>query len=128
MRRIVNDPLQAVRSQLGSGAASHRAKTPSGHGSEALNCDMASDRRSMTVRVVALRSPAAAQPPAPARSCDASSGPCAQIPSIAPEGHVHPDFRDIVAELIAVDARFLIVGAHALCVHGVPRALRASRG
>ena len=32
------------------------------------------------------------------------------------------DFRDLLAELVAVEARFLIVGAHALGVHGVPRA------
>ena len=32
------------------------------------------------------------------------------------------DFRDLLAELVAADARFLIVGAHALGVHGVPRA------
>ncbi len=32
------------------------------------------------------------------------------------------DFRDIVAELVRAQARFLIVGAHALGLHGVPRA------
>lgn len=32
------------------------------------------------------------------------------------------DFRDILAELVAAEARFLVVGAHALGVHGVPRA------
>lgn len=32
------------------------------------------------------------------------------------------DFRDIVAALLDAKARFLIVGAHALAVHGVPRA------
>jgi len=32
------------------------------------------------------------------------------------------DFRDFLAELLKVDARFLVVGAHALSVHGVPRA------
>lgn len=32
------------------------------------------------------------------------------------------DFRDVLAELVAADARFLVVGAHALGVHGVPRA------
>ncbi len=35
---------------------------------------------------------------------------------------MNPDFRDIVAELVRAHARFLIVGAHALGVHGVPRA------
>ncbi|MBX3175290.1 MAG: hypothetical protein KF709_12815 [Gemmatimonadaceae bacterium] len=35
---------------------------------------------------------------------------------------VHRDFRDIVVELIRHEARFLIVGAHALAAHGVPRA------
>lgn len=32
------------------------------------------------------------------------------------------DFRDLLAEFVAADVRFLIVGAHALAVHGVPRA------
>lgn len=32
------------------------------------------------------------------------------------------DFRDVLVELLKADARFLIVGAHALGVHGVPRA------
>lgn len=32
------------------------------------------------------------------------------------------DFRDLLVELVRADARFLIVGAHALGVHGVSRA------
>lgn len=32
------------------------------------------------------------------------------------------DFRDLLAALCAAEARFLVVGAHALAVHGVPRA------
>ena len=32
------------------------------------------------------------------------------------------DFRDLLAQLRRADARFLVVGAHALAVHGVPRA------
>jgi hypothetical protein len=35
---------------------------------------------------------------------------------------VNPDFRDFLAALLAAEARFLVVGAHALAVHGVPRA------
>jgi hypothetical protein len=35
---------------------------------------------------------------------------------------VNRDFRDIIAELVRAEARFLIVGAHALGFHGVPRA------
>jgi hypothetical protein len=35
---------------------------------------------------------------------------------------VNEDFRDLLAELLRVEARFLIVGAHALAVHGFPRA------
>jgi len=35
---------------------------------------------------------------------------------------VNPDFLEFVAALIDADARFLVVGAHALAVHGVPRA------
>lgn len=32
------------------------------------------------------------------------------------------DFRDLLAELLQANARFLVVGAHVLSVHGVPRA------
>jgi hypothetical protein len=35
---------------------------------------------------------------------------------------VNEDFRDLLAALLGVEARFLVVGAHALAVHGVPRA------
>jgi hypothetical protein len=35
---------------------------------------------------------------------------------------LNEDFRDFLADLLAADARFLIVGAHAMAVHGVPRA------
>jgi hypothetical protein len=34
------------------------------------------------------------------------------------------DFRDVLAALVAVDAKFLVVGAHALAAHGVPRMTR----
>lgn len=34
------------------------------------------------------------------------------------------DFRDILAALVAADAKFLVVGAHALAAHGVPRMTR----
>lgn len=33
-----------------------------------------------------------------------------------------PDFRDVLQHLIAAGVRFLVVGAHALSAHGVPRA------
>jgi hypothetical protein len=32
------------------------------------------------------------------------------------------DFRDLLRELVKAECRFLVVGAHALTVHGVPRA------
>jgi hypothetical protein len=35
---------------------------------------------------------------------------------------VNEDFQDMLAALLAGGARFLVVGAHALAVHGVPRA------
>jgi len=35
---------------------------------------------------------------------------------------VNEDFRDLLAALVHANARFLVVGAHALAVHGVPRA------
>lgn len=35
---------------------------------------------------------------------------------------MNEDFRDFLAALLEREARFLVVGAHALAVHGVPRA------
>jgi hypothetical protein len=35
---------------------------------------------------------------------------------------LNEDFRDLLAALLAAEARFLVVGAHALAVHGAPRA------
>lgn len=35
---------------------------------------------------------------------------------------MNEDYRDILAALVQHDARFLVVGAHALAVHGYPRA------
>lgn len=35
---------------------------------------------------------------------------------------MNEDFRDILSALVQEDARFLVVGAHALAVHGYPRA------
>lgn len=40
----------------------------------------------------------------------------------AVDSPVNEDYRDILTALIARDARFLIVGAHALAAHGYPRA------
>jgi len=35
---------------------------------------------------------------------------------------LNPDFLDLLAALVRADARFLVVGAHAMAAHGVPRA------
>jgi hypothetical protein len=35
---------------------------------------------------------------------------------------VNEDYRDFLAALVAEEVRFLVVGAHALAVHGYPRA------
>jgi hypothetical protein len=35
---------------------------------------------------------------------------------------MNEDYRDILAALVEQDARFMVVGAHALAVHGYPRA------
>ena len=35
---------------------------------------------------------------------------------------MNSDFLECLAALLAEEARFLVVGAHALAVHGVPRA------
>ena len=35
---------------------------------------------------------------------------------------MNEDYHDILAALIAQDARFLVVGAHSMAVHGYPRA------
>jgi hypothetical protein len=34
---------------------------------------------------------------------------------------VNPDFRDLFSELSAVEARYLVVGAHAVIYHATPR-------
>ncbi len=34
---------------------------------------------------------------------------------------INRDFRDLFSELCAVDARFLVIGAHAVMFHAVPR-------
>jgi len=41
--------------------------------------------------------------------------------SAAPDGPVTDDWFDLLAALLDAGARFLVVGAHALAVHGVPR-------
>ena len=50
------------------------------------------------------------------RPSDATGG------SIAGLTRVNEDYRDILNALLAQGARFMIVGAHALSVHGYPRA------
>ena len=35
---------------------------------------------------------------------------------------MNEDFRDLLIELLDAEVRFLVVGAHAMAVHGVPRA------
>lgn len=35
---------------------------------------------------------------------------------------MNPDFVEFLAALLGAEARFLVVGAHALAIHGVPRA------
>ena len=35
---------------------------------------------------------------------------------------LNPDFLDLLAALVRAEARFLVVGAHAMAAHGVPRA------
>ena len=35
---------------------------------------------------------------------------------------MNEDYRDFLAALVAEEVRFLVVGAHALAVHGYPRA------
>lgn len=35
---------------------------------------------------------------------------------------MNEDFKDLLAALLGAEARFLVVGAHAMAVHGVPRA------
>lgn len=35
---------------------------------------------------------------------------------------MNDDFRDFLAALLETSTRFLVVGAHAMAIHGVPRA------
>src|SRR5438445_8377268 len=35
---------------------------------------------------------------------------------------LNPDFHDILSEFVSADVEFILVGAYALAVHGLPRA------
>jgi hypothetical protein len=59
--------------------------------------------------------PQYARSAAPRPYCASSEGPTAAA-------RVNQDFLDFLAALLQAKARFLVVGAHALAVHGVPRA------
>ena len=41
---------------------------------------------------------------------------------------MNEDFTDLLSALLTAQARFLVVGAHAMAVHGVPRATGCRRG
>ena len=79
---------------------------------------MARERKDMTVRVVPLHSREASEPPVPPASVPARLRLVRELS----KAHGNQDFRDVIAELVRTEARFLIVGAHALGIHGVPRA------
>ncbi len=60
----------------------------------------------------------------------ARNGPSAGLalgPAVNRSAAFNEDFRDFLDSLIAADARFLVVGAHALAAHGVPEGLGVSR-
>jgi hypothetical protein len=79
---------------------------------------MTRERKDMTVRVVSLHSREASEPPVPPPS---AAGRLRLVRELS-KAQENRDFRDVVAELVRADARFLIVGAHALGLFGVPRA------
>jgi hypothetical protein len=37
---------------------------------------------------------------------------------------LHPDFKDLLAELVRCEVDFVIVGGHAVAAHGKPRATK----
>ena len=57
----------------------------------------------------------------PVRISTLRSGPLVAA-STQPPAFLNEDFDDFLKALLAARARFLVVGAHALAVHGVPRA------
>lgn len=71
----------------------------------------------MTYRLVPLRSREASQPP----SSSSASERLAMVRELSHRAWSR-DFRDIIAGFLQAEVRFLIVGAHALGIHGVPRA------
>jgi hypothetical protein len=79
---------------------------------------MARERKDMTVRLVPLHSREASEPPIPPPS---APGRLRLVRELS-KAHENREFRDVIAELVRADARFLIVGAHALGLYGVPRA------
>ena len=45
-----------------------------------------------------------------------------EIPVRYAAAPVNEDFQDVLSALLRAGARFLVVGAHAMAAHGVPRA------
>lgn len=62
--------------------------------------------------------------PPPAGASPPTRGSGSRCASSAGRGArtVNPDFLDLLAALVRAKTRFLVVGAHALAAHGVPRA------
>jgi hypothetical protein len=64
-------------------------------------------------------------PERPARARVSPPRDSGQLPAVARprrRAPVNRDLRDLLAAFLAADVRFVVVGAHAMAVHGVPRA------
>ena len=62
------------------------------------------------------------RPPPPRVPETSDAGPGDPRPRVRPTITLNADFIDFLAALLRADARFLIVGAHAMAMHGAPRA------
>ncbi|MBX3133419.1 MAG: hypothetical protein KF689_08570 [Gemmatimonadaceae bacterium] len=79
------------------------------------------ERKDIWVKVFKLGDPEADMPPR-GRNHDERLRMVRELSAMGYRCELSPDFRDIVAAFLDEDVQFLLVGAHALAIHGVPRA------
>jgi hypothetical protein len=79
------------------------------------------ERKDIWMKVFKLGDPEADMPPR-GRNHDERLRMVRELSAMGYRCDLGPDFRDMVAAFLDADVKFLIVGAHALAIHGVPRA------
>jgi len=79
------------------------------------------ERKDIWMKVFKLGDPEADMPPR-GRNHDERLRMVRELSAMGYRCDLGPDFRDAVAADLDAEVQFLIVGAHALAIHGVPRA------